>query len=232
MDELMKAILGEAGGTGGGSRGQSSPIADLIGGILGGGAAPSGRRAPAQGQDPLADLIGGILGGGGGGSARGGNAQGTGQILDLIGAIMGGGAAPSGARGGQEVNPISAMLAEKLGIPPQVAQVVVAFFMSKLLSGMTGQQGGQPESYKSGGRDKDDIDLDDLLEVMDNDKALNARLSHSGMPQELAAKTGMDPKLASQSLEQLVKIIGTQRQTPQPAAPPRTDLKHLLDTWK
>jgi hypothetical protein len=221
MEEILKAILEGNRQSAGQGQSQADPLADLIGSIIGGGGKASAQ--PASGQDMIGDLIGGLIGGSP-------NApKGNGQILDLIGAIMGG-----TGRSGQasSANPIAKLLADKTGLPVELAQMVVAFFMSKLLSGATRQPASGADSYKSGGQERGTVDLDDLLEVMDDDKALNNRLGLSQMPQELAAQTGMSQQQASDSLQALVKLVGQRRDTPQPSVPVQTDLKDLLDTWK
>ena len=174
MNDLLEAIL-KAGAASAiqkqtqGRSAQADPMADLIGGILGGGGAQQRRAAPAMPQqgDPMADLIGGILGGGsrsqaapampqGGGlpiedligSLIGGNAS-QGQphqngIADMIGAIMGGGS-------GRGVNPIAQIIAQKTGLPPMLAQAAVAFFMAKMFGNQMQRQAQPVMPSPSGG---------------------------------------------------------------------------------
>lgn len=209
MQELLKALLG------GGQQGQGT------------------GTGPASGGDPMAEILRGILqgAGGAGGGTRPSAAAGGHGIMDLLGAILGGtqagGLAGAGATGGT-TNPLAQLLAERLGLPPQLAQAVVAFFLSKVM----GQGGEQSAEFRRTRSAAGEVDLDHLLQDADNDKALKTHLSRTGMTQELAQQTGMSQQQASQSLQTLVKLLGEQRQAPTPVQPQKVDLKHLLDTWK
>ena len=75
----------------------SGGLADILGGLLGGGA-PGGRgsgASPAGGG--LNDILGGLLGGGATPGGRGSGATpGGGGLGDILGGLLGGGAAPGG----------------------------------------------------------------------------------------------------------------------------------------
>lgn len=233
MEDLLQAILENAQRQQASSRqpaAQADPLADLIQGILGG---QSRRAAPVPQPtqaDPIADLIGGLIGG------QTGSSRGNGQILDLIGAIMGANQQrSSGIRGGTAgINPIAAILAQRLGIPPQMAQMIVGFFMANMMKRLMTQR-QQPDNFRGIGRDQqddDDLDLDDLLEVMDDERTLGSRLQRTGMDRDLARQTGMNQADAQRTLQELVKIIGGQRQQNiRPVQPQRNDLQDLLDAW-
>lgn len=225
MQNLLEALLG--GGRADGQaaeRGAGADIlGDLLGSILGGGT--QARPAEASGGDPMADIIGTLIGG------QSGDARGNGQLIDMISTIMGGGRQT--APGADAGNPMAEMLAEKFGISPQMAAAAVAFFTMWMVNRQR-PAAGSGGSYRPGGATpsaEDDIDLDDLLDVMDDERALGRRLSHTGMPDELARRTGIDQRTATDSLAEIVKMIGSERRTPQPAAPAQTDLKGLLDNW-
>ena len=262
MDSLLESILKASAESamqqqGGQSRqAAGDPIADLLGGILGGGATPQRQPAP-QAQDPIADILGGILGGGnaqqamprqqpapGGmgiedliGGLIGGNAS-QGQphqngIADMIGAILGGGA---GGRGGAGNNIIAEMLSEKLGIPPALAQAAVAFFMAKMFERqMTRQQrpSGQGGIFEPRRQAETDggLDLDDLLDSMGDGNTLGMKFNNSGMASDLAKQTGMSPDQANKALQEIVNIVGQQRTRPRPVTAKGADLKGLLDSW-
>ncbi|MGB0383696.1 MAG: hypothetical protein ACPGWR_02645 [Ardenticatenaceae bacterium] len=265
-NQAMIDLLGSVLGGGGASQGQSqpsqygqaneNPIADLIGGILGGGgAAQPQQRAAQENENPIADLIGGILGGGGAaqpqgraaqpsdnpigdlisGFLGGGNQQGSGNIMaDMLQGIMGGSNA-------QRMNPFSQILVDKLGLSPAIAQVVVTYFMTKII-GMVSNQGmgaqpqlpqGSPQGAMPQGATPQGggLDLDHLLSNVDDEESLNIQLSQSGMPQELSNMAGIDEDTATRSLQELVKVVGQQRATGQSSTSEPGALDNLLDSW-
>ncbi len=100
-----------------------------------------------SGAGGLEDILGAILGGGAAGQPGiGGQASpmpsGAGGLGDILGAILGGGGGQSdmgvtpGAGTGLEslFAPLISGLAAKLGLPPAMAQMVVAFVLGKLFS--------------------------------------------------------------------------------------------------
>lgn len=240
MGEVLKGILG-----GGASAPAQQPqqggdmMGEILKGILGGGATPQPQRqeqAPAGGMG-INDILGSILGG----SQRGGSTQGGG-LADLIGTIIGGGGASGmgggndmGILGGAAVNPIAQILAKRLGISPQMAQMAVMFFMSYFMRRMA-----QPRAQQQPSQDQYNIgrakpqgksaDLDDLLDIMDDSTAVESRFADSGMAQELAKASGMDPQTANRTLQEILKIVGEQRQAPR-MQPAESNLKGLLDQW-
>ncbi len=209
MDELLKSFLG-----GGNQPAKSSnPMVDMLGSILGGSAQnqPSGNL--------MNDLIGSFITGGG--------LQNSGSIAGLIGAALGGGTTAS--------NPLVNTLAERLGLSPAIAQVIVSYFVTKILSAKMGlpsgtEQSGSfqtntPQSQVPG------LNLDHLLDIMGDPKTLNNHLNATGMPQELAQQAGITPSMASQGIQELLKVVAENVQSPQPVTTPESSLKGLLDSW-
>jgi hypothetical protein len=256
MENILKALIEGANQqpTGGRAAAPVDPMAEILGGILGGSAGPSSRSPmPSQGQsDPLGGLLEGILGGGrssapipspqqgdplggllegilGGGSSST-PAPSSGGIMDILGSVLGGGSKAN--------NPIANLLAEKLGISPVIANMIVSYFMAKLMSGKVGHMipsggtGGGISARPVQTQQDDGLDLDDLFDIMDEDEsAVRTHLSNSSMPKELAKYADIDENTATKGLEELVKIIGGQRRHPQPVTPQKANLKGLLDNW-
>ena len=93
-----------------------------------------------QGSDPMADLIGGLLGGQQrtpGASQQGG----LGDMMGMLEMVMGGnqtGSTKQAAAGSDPLmmmlQPFVAQLAKKINIPPEIAMVVVSLVAHKLLS--------------------------------------------------------------------------------------------------
>lgn len=205
----------------------------LLGSLLGGGGTTAGQPGGSGGSSTinLNDLIGMLIGQ----NASQGQTHHNG-ISDLINALIGGSAAAGGSAGGnnQRINPIAQMLADRLGIPPQLAQAVVAFFISRILQKQlqnlpAGAQPTQPAT--PAGAADDGFDLDDLLDVMGDRRTLQTRLSQSGMANDLARQTGLTPAQANAALQEVVQIVGEQRIKPRPVTTQGVNLKRLLETW-
>ena len=219
IEELMKAVLEGAQKQQAGSRQQASPQADILGEILKGvlgGQQQAPQRSPAQND----------LGG----------------IADILGGVLGGGSRNSGASTG---NPIADMaanaLAERLGISPQIAGMVVSFAMAMLMGKkMQGAETapatpGRRQNQVQGGGVFGGLDLDDLLE---GDYAFD-----SGLAAQLAEKTGQSEEESAYQLQEAVSILtgaGQKKKTKKKAAakpvrktPTKTKgLDSLLDTWE
>ena len=233
MENILKALIEGASQqpTGRPAPAAVDPLSEILGGILGGSAGPSRAPMPSQaGGNPLGGILEGILGGGGGSGFTPPSSQGGGGIMDILGSVMGGKSARTN-------NPIANLLAEKLGISPVIANMIVSYFMAKLLSGKVGHMipnnaGGGISARPVQTKQSDGLDLDDLFDVMGGDgTAVRTHLSNSTMPQELAQYANIDEQTATQGLAELVKIIGGQRRHPQPVTPQKADLKGLLDAW-
>jgi hypothetical protein len=134
LDSLMGGAAGGQGGLGdliggllggaGGSAASSGDMDDLLGGLLGGTGAGSSSPAPAG---DIGNLLGGLLGGG----AAGGTSGGMGGML---GALLGGGA--GAGMGGDQYMPFVGPLAEKLGLSPQMANMLAMAAIGLLTSSM------------------------------------------------------------------------------------------------
>lgn len=225
MDDLLQALMGSAGASQ--RRGQSSgdPLADMLQQILGSSSAQTGRGG-------IEDILGAIMGGG---AARGTSqgAQSSG-LMDILGAILGG--TGPGAEGSASLSPIAEGIAAKLGLPPGIAQMIVAFVIGKLLGGaMGGGAGGvlaptpgatpRPGSRSTGpAQPGQGFNLDSLLETMGQDQNMVA---------ELAQQTGLDAQTAQRSLQEVLGMLGAQGRGGAGASdqPKTGGLDSLLDTW-
>jgi hypothetical protein len=204
--------------------GEDSPDAmgDLLGSLLGGaGSQPGGGQA---GGGDMMDLLGGLMGG----QAAGG--QQAGGMAGLLGGLLGGGSAPGGMLGGL-LDPIADILSEKTGLPRETARAVVAFAISKLLPALLGDRASAEQDARS----------QDLWAHMEGEQGIDTNyLRSSGMADELAEQTGLDPETAEQSLEEVFSLLGQQMgdvQAPTPSdegpvRPQLDGLDGLLDNWE
>ncbi len=207
--------LGEQAGTGSVPAGLD--LASLLGGAPGGTSqAPqsygeqTGTGSAPAGLD-LASLLQAVLGGAGG---LGGTAQPAaseaGGFSDLLGALMGGGSSTMASD--SFLAPIVSSLSEKLGLPPQVVQAVVAFVMGKLLDNRL--QPGVPEIRASGpsrAARRRGTTVEDVRQKMNRRKRVTKKeLRSSGLVKELSASTGLDRATAETSLQEVLSELGGQ----------------------
>ncbi len=234
IEELLKAVLTNGAPSPSSRRKSASadPLAQILGGILGGGQQPrqtSRAKAPQERPDPGMEMVGDLLGELMGAGGRGG--AGSGGLADLLGMVMGAAGGGKSARSQKAANPMVAMLSEKLGIRPSVAQMIVSFFTAKMVSGKTAagprRSGFRPEAPQS-----DALDLDHLLEHAGNKRELASVLTNSGMAHELSQHAGINVETALRGLLEILGAVAKQRRKPTPAVPKKTSLKGLLDTWQ
>jgi hypothetical protein len=253
MEDLLKGILGSGQAQRRGQQATSDPLADLLGGILGG-IAPQPGGAGQAGAGSLPDLLGGILGGAdgkvdtgdiagilggilGGGTAAPQPAQPrSGGLGDILGAILGAGGANLGAN--SFMAPIIQELAHRLGLSPAIASAIVGFVLTKILPSLAAGRAAAPQPVQPStipGSQAQGLDLDGLLETMGGGQQVEASyFQRSGLADQLAKQTGLDQKTAAQGLQQVFELLGSQlaagRARPQAAS--ASNLDHLLDTWK
>jgi hypothetical protein len=217
-------------------------IGDLLKAILGGGAANQRSQQTQAGQDPLAEILGSILGGGTAQQKRSATQQDGFGLDDIVGAILGGSGSGSTSGANSFLTPIIQALAQKLGLPPQMAGAVVAFVLTKVLPGLMG--GGRlpsatptPSGRGAVPQQQEGLDLDGLLEQMGGAHGVDQGYWRStGIADQLAQQTGLDANTAAMSLQEVFQMIagqlGAARQQSTPAQPKRGGLDHLLDTWE
>ncbi|MEZ4513184.1 MAG: hypothetical protein R3C62_15060 [Chloroflexota bacterium] len=224
MEELLKVILG--GGDAPAQQSGQDPLADLIGAVLGGGAAqpaPEPQPLPSS-SDPLSELIKGVLGGEPGAEQSSSGST----IIDILGSILGGGR--PGGQNNSFLQPIAEALADKLGISPQVALIVINLAITLLLSRRKEQaaEAAPSDSARRGGTSgqQDGFDLDDLLD--------KNYLQATGATTQLARQTGMSEDQATESLQEALLLLNRQTQsaTGRRAARQKSGLDHLLDSWE
>jgi hypothetical protein len=103
-------------------------------------------------------------------------------------------------------------LADKLGLPPQIAQAVVSFVLSKLLANRT-QPGIDiyPDSAQSRAAQLQRASMDDVVQKMNSgQRVTKTAIRKTGMAEELSAQTGLDPATAEASLQEVLNALGGQ----------------------
>ena len=195
MDDLMKA-LNQAGSqqapkSGQQSSGQQSSQMDL-GSLLGGLTAGGGQ--PGSGQMDLGSLLGGLMGGG--------TAQGGDPLSGLLGGLMGSGSG-SGGMGGP-FDALAGPLAEKLGISPQIASMVIMFLANALLGGKAGSRSGAVNTDSA-------ADLSDVVNMLNSGQVDSQALHSNQLVQDLSQQTGLDEQTAARSIGAVVDMLGGQQ---------------------
>ncbi|MEZ4664742.1 MAG: hypothetical protein R2911_44995 [Caldilineaceae bacterium] len=204
------------------------------------------QRQPAA--NPWTEILEGVLGGAPTGApdsgSKGGPSASSGPgISDILEIVLGGGAnsRQKGPIGGNPMlAPFTQALAERLGISPQMASVIISAAFGLLMSQLQGAaQRGQLDARASAAG----LDMNQLL----NPNVL----ASSGVTKRVSAQTGMNESDIERALREALEILGVDAGSaptpakkptqPAPATPkpapkrtgaPRSDLKHLLDTWK
>jgi hypothetical protein len=190
MDDLMKA-LNQAGGqqapTGGQqSSGQQGGGQMDLGGLLG----ALGGGGAGGGQIGLGSLLGALGSGGAGGGQL--------DLGNLLGALGG------GAGGGSPFDALAGPLAEKLGISPQIASMVIMFLANALLGGKAGS--------RSGGVDTDSAaNLNDVVKMLNSGQIDSEALQGNQLVQDLSQQTGLDQQTAARSIGAVVDMLGGQQ---------------------
>lgn len=163
-----------------------------------------------QGSDPMADLIGGLLGGQQQQApASSGQQGGLGDMMGMLEMVMGGnqtGSMNQAAAGSDPIllllQPFVVKLAKKMKIPPEIAMVVVSFVAHKLLA-----------HHPTSGRDSNTFDLDDMFTQMNSGNINTNILQESGMVREVSRLTGMDEANAAKTLDTTLSMFGKKIQT-------------------
>jgi hypothetical protein len=240
MGDILGALLGGGGAPSGGTSSQGAGgdvLGSLLGGLLGGGGAPSGGMSSQGGSGAvigsiLSSVLGGAMSGQGGmPTQRGMPAQGMPSAgADPISSILGGllGVNTSGGAGAIANNPIenafvapiANALAKKTGMAPGIAQVVVTFALTTLMSAATQkatQKGFSPS---------------DLVNKLATDGTVSQKyLKDSGLVAQLAQQSGLDQQTAAKSLQQTFAALGTHVGEGS-MEDKQAELQSLLKTWK
>lgn len=200
-------------------------LGGLLQGFLGGagGLAGSAGQAPeeygaqaeagqGQGGLDLGGLLQGVLGGAGGLAAGAGQAPSSsgGGLGNVLGALMGAGSPATESN--SFLAPIVTGLAEKLGLPPQIAQTVVVFVLGKVM-GHRLQPGIDTGlvSTRSGTDQPEATSMEDVLQKMTSgQRVTKTAIRDAGLAEELAAHTGLDHDTAEASLQQVLNALGSQ----------------------
>lgn len=163
------------------------------------------------------------------------------NIEEILGLVLGG--QKQGTLGGNPLLvPFTNSLADKLGISPQMASIIVSAAFGLLLARLGGKN-GKRANVASTALTRE-IALDDLVN--------RDYLKKSGAAEKVARQTGMEVDEAEESLLEALELLGLKKGKTVPpgsqkrsAAPsssraraahrksgPESDLKHLLDDWE
>ena len=203
---------GDLGSLMGGGGAQGAQGGGVLDGLLGGGGAQSAQQGAGD--------LGSLMGGGGAQGAQGGDVLGS-----LLGGLLGGGVpqggqqmptASAGISSNSFLAPIVNGLAQKLGLPPAIAEVVVSFALTQLLNSLMNRAsaGGAPgmqslASPQRAGEGAGDLQMEDISQRFQSGQAIDTKyLRSAGLSQQLADQTGLDQKTAAASLEQAFQLLG------------------------
>ena len=184
------------------------------------------QQAPAQPNVAVGDILGSILGGVFGNHAQPAQSQAIPPRVPSPGGGMGGQPMPSTSSAGTGINwgdilgtmmgaglgsvaantvlaPIITQLAQRFNIPPRIAQMVVAFAIAQLVQGH--MQGGSVRTNKGA------YQVTDLVDNMCGPNGCSdSYLNQTGLPHELADRTGLDPATSAKALQYAFNALGHQ----------------------
>ncbi len=246
MGDILGSILG--GAMGGQTQQQQMPssgqggMGDILGSILGGamGGQTQQQQMPSSGQGGMGDILGSILGGAMGGQTQQPQMPSTGQgglgpLGSILGAVIGGGAAGGGdlksigisVAANAFLAPIVNKIAAKLGLPPSVAQAIVAFAVQKLVLGATQQRAQTSAGSVAQPQAGAGPNINDILQSLGQGQRVDRRtIKQLGLADELAANTDIDPSTAARGLQAVFdEFSGPMTTTEQP------DYSSLLQKW-
>lgn len=168
LDELLKILVGGQPSSSEGETKPDNPLGDLLKVVLGGqGSDTNSETTPAQGG--LGDILQVILGN---------KSQAEGSSSEE-------GEEPDAAANNPLIATIARLLSEKLGISPEVAQVVVTFALTLVLAQLQKSEG----------------DTTQITVPSQN------AIRQSGVAKQLAAQTGMNQKDAAATLQQAISLL-------------------------
>lgn len=193
MDDLMKA-LNQAGGQQAFKSGQQSSSQQVggqidLGSLLGGLTAGGG---PQGGGLDLGSLLGGL-------TAGGGSVQASDPLSGLLGGLLGGATGNGGM--GSPFDALAGPLAEKLGISPQIASMVIMFLANALLGSKSGSRSGAVNTDGA-------ADLNDVVTMLNSGQMDNKALQSNELVQGLSQETGLDQEMAARSIGALADMLG------------------------
>lgn len=245
IDDILGSIAG--GGQTSAPQMPSAPqgqggMGDILGSILGGamGGQTQQQQMPSSGQGGMGDILGSILGGAMGGQTQQPQMPSTGQgglgpLGSILGAVIGGGAAGGGdlksigisVAANAFLAPIVNKIAAKLGLPPSVAQAIVAFAVQKLVLGATQQRAQTSAGSVAQPQAGAGPNINDILQSLGQGQRVDRRtIKQLGLADELAANTDIDPSTAARGLQAVFdEFSGPMTTTEQP------DYSSLLQKW-
>jgi hypothetical protein len=125
-----------------------------------------------------------------------------------------------------------------MGLPPQIAQMVVSFLLNKLMGGISGGAPASPAGSQPAAEEPaapQGMSLDQVLEQMGSGQGPDLGfMRSSGMAEELAQETGLDTDTAAASLQEAMTLLGNQLGGPRPADAGMEEpgaLDDLLESW-
>ncbi len=208
------------GGSTSSSGGQSMDMGGmggLLGALLGGAGAsqqPASYDTGSGGQADMGSLLGSLLGGAGASQqpANYDTGSGGGGLGSLLGALLGGGSQSNSSMGllggllggGNTGSPFDALalpLAKKLGIPPQLASIIVMLVANALLG---------KNKNRAGEVDVNRAELSDVMALYNSGEFNSSAVQNNQLVQEISQQTGLDHATAARSIGDLLEIMNSQ----------------------
>lgn len=228
MEDILKVLVNSR--QQGNSPQNADPMANLIGGLLGGGKSQGGvnlsdgvdagdvmglvgglmgaaQQQPQQSQntDPMTGLLGSLLGGGQAQQPQAQNnsqqAGGLGSMMGLLETVMGGGQSGSQSTANDPMMGLLKPFVGPLAKKANIPPEIAMIVVSFVAHKLLAH-------HPTSGRDSNSFNLDDMIQQMSSGKIDSNLLHNSGMVKELSMKTGLDEATAARSLEMGFSMVG------------------------
>ena len=184
LGSILSSVLGGQGQTNTGGQSYPSPTNTGMGGT---------PRVPSSGI-PIGQSV--PTGGGSSGTSGAGGFPWGDIVSTVLGAGLGGVASNT------VLAPIINQIAQRFNIPPQIAQMVVAFAIAHLVQAHL--QGGAGQTQNGNFR------VNEVVNGMGAPGGLSTTfLNQTGMPHELADRTGLDAATSTQALQYAFNALGS-----------------------
>jgi hypothetical protein len=178
MEDILKVLVNSRQQVGTSQQGRD-PMADLIGGFLGGGQPQTQSHAPVNPNNSGSPDLSGMMG--------------------LLETLMG--SQNNSTTGNHPImallSPFVPSLAKKANISPEIAMIVITFVVHKLLA-----------HHPTSGRDSNSFNFEDMLGQMSSGRVDPSLLRQSGMVNELSRKTGLNEQATEQALQLAFATVG------------------------
>jgi len=201
----LGSLLGMLGG-GSPTSSSSQPAQGGLGSLLGGLESAGGSESSSSGMGGMGSLLGML---GGGSPTPGSSSAGMGGLGSLLGMLGGGSGSQTSSdsmsflgnsTAGSPFDALAAPLAKKLGIPTQLASLLIMFVANSLLGSKKTNRSGQLDVNRA-------ADVSQVLDLAERGQINQNALSGNQLVHELSQETGLDEETSARGIHELMLML-------------------------